>query len=500
MNIIRFTTVADLREEIFRSPLEQYVLVALDNREIELDPNMVHRFTQVANEIDSTLTYSFFRERNEDGTLMPHPVNDYQPGSIRNDFDFGPVVMLNAADVLSASEDFPPEISRQLDGGWYALRLHLTIGKMMAMIPEFLYTVRRVDYRKSGEKQHDYVNPNNKEYQLQMEQVFTSHLKMIGAYLESPATEIDYDSEIFPVEASIVIPVKNRVKTISDAVNSALNQECDFQFNVIVVDNDSTDGTREILQNIEDPKLKLITVEESEELGIGGCWNKAVESEFCGRFCVQLDSDDIYNSQNTLKAIIDKFRSGSYGMVVGSYIMVDFNGKIIPPGLISHDEWTDDNGLNNALRTHGFGAPRAFFTPLVREFLFPNVSYGEDYAMALRISRDYKVGRIFEPLYLCRRWEGNSDASLSIEKTNAHNNYKDCLRSIELLARVRKNHPNRGPYMMESAELMGGGLNPEAIFGKIPFDVQDDAFPNTDDTEGYNPDDDDDDFEDFDAE
>lgn len=460
MTIIRFTNVNDLREAIFHAPLEQYVLVQLDDREIELDPHCIHRYTEIASEIDSTLTYSYFRERNEDGSLMLHPVNDYQPGSVRDDFDFGPLVLLNAADVLSATEDFTSEESEMLDGGWYALRLRITIGKMMAMIPEYLYTATRVDYRKSGEKQHDYVDPRNREYQLQMEKALTDHLRQIDGLVIPESTTVDYDAEEFPVEASVVIPVRNRVRTVMDAVNSALSQECDFPFNVIVVDNESTDGTRELLEGVKDPRFVLIKVGGEENLGIGGCWNRALLSEHCGRFAVQLDSDDLYNSPDVLKTIVNRFRAGNFGMVIGSYMMVDFDGNPIPPGLISHDEWTDTNGPNNALRINGFGAPRAFFTPVARRFLFPNVSYGEDYAMALRISREYSIGRIYEPLYLCRRWEGNSDAALSIEKTNANNNYKDCLRSIELMARVRQNMQSRplpGLPIPDLGALMGPG-------------------------------------------
>lgn len=496
MNIIRFTTVAELREEIFRTPLDQYILVQLDNRDIELDAHAIHRLTQVATEIDATLTYSYFREKNEDGSILLHPVNDYQPGSLRNDFDFGPLVMLNAADVLSATEDFTPEDSEMLDGGWYAMRLQLTLGKMMAMIPEYLYTAKRVDYRKSGQKQHDYVNPSNRENQIQMEKVFTAHLRAIGGMLPPASEDVDYDAESFPVEASVIIPVKNRVRTVMDAVNSALSQKCDFDFNVIVVDNDSTDGTRQLLEECTDPKLHLVRVSDDEGLGIGGCWNKAILSKECGRFAIQLDSDDLYNSDNVVQTIVNKFRSGNFGMVVGSYTMVDFNGNIIPPGLISHEEWTENNGLNNALRTHGFGAPRAFFTPLLRRFLFPNVSYGEDYAMALRISREYRVGRIYESLYLCRRWEGNSDAALSLERTNAHNNYKDCLRSIELLARVRHNHPLRNPYMIDAAELMQGGLPGDIFPGSNGYDSGDNDFDDPDSYDDFEEGDFEDDFED----
>lgn len=438
MNIIRFKNVNALREEIFRTPLEQYVLIQLDDRPISLDPVYINRVVDTASEIDSTLTYCWFRERQADGTLLNHPVNDYQPGSLRDDFDFGPLVLLNAADVLSATEHFTDKESSMLDGGWYALRLRMTIGKMIAMVPEYLYTVERRDYRKSGEKQHDYVDPRNRAYQEEMEQVLTNHLSMIGGLWQNKIESLNYDEQEFPAEASVIIPVKNRVRTIMDAVNSALSQQTTFPFNVIVVDNESTDGTRELLEKVEDPRLKLIKVDASENLGIGGCWNKALLSEDCGRFAVQLDSDDLYNSLSVLQAIVNKFRAGNFGMVIGSYSMIDFDGNPIPPGIITHSEWTPENGPNNALRINGFGAPRAFYTPVARRFMFPNVSYGEDYAMALRICRDYGVGRIYRPLYLCRRWDGNSDAALSIEKVNANNNYKDCVRSFELMARVKQ--------------------------------------------------------------
>ena len=457
MNIHRFKNVADLREEICRSPLEQYILIKLDDREIELEPHSLQRLTEVASEIDSTITYSYYRERNEDGSLINHPVNDYQPGSVRDSFNFGPLILLNSADVLSSTEDFTQEESELLDGGWYALRLRLTIGKMITMIPEYLYTAARIDYRASGQKQHDYVDPRNKKYQLQMEHTLTDHLRQIDA-LASPSEKVEYDLDLFPAEASVIIPVKNRVRTIGDAVNSALMQQTSFRFNVIVVDNDSTDGTRELLESISDPRLILIKVDESEHLGIGGCWNKALLSESCGRFAIQLDSDDLYNSPNVIQTIVNRFRAGNFAMVIGSYQMVDFDGNEIPPGIIRHDEWTDSNGPNNALRINGLGAPRAFFTPIARRFLFPNVSYGEDYAMALRISRDYSIGRIYEPIYLCRRWEGNSDAALSVEKVNANDSYKDCLRSFEIMARVRNNMQDR-PRFTGMLPDLGSMLN-----------------------------------------
>lgn len=451
MEIIKFRNINALREHILSSPLEQFVLIQIGDQELELDDHCVHRMTELAEEVDSTLTYCYFRDRMPDGTLVPHPVIDYQPGSVRDDFDFGPLILLNAADVLAASDDLTGE-SELLDGGWYALRLRVTMGKMIAMIPEYLYTANKIDLRASGKKQHDYVDPRNRVYQKQMEETLTEHLREIDAIVDTSRREtVAYDAEDFPVEASVIIPVRNRVNTIGDAVKSALEQKAPFEFNVIVVDNESTDGTLELLKKINDPRLVIIEARASENLGIGGCWNKAILSEHCGRFAIQLDSDDLYNSTDTVAAIVRKFREGNYAMVVGSYTLVNFDGETIPPGLISHDEWTDENGPNNALRINGLGAPRAFFTPIARKFLFPNVSYGEDYAMAIRISRDYSIGRIYHSLYLCRRWEGNSDADLSIEKTNANNTYKDCVRSFELMARVKQNYDsirgNKGNWM-----------------------------------------------------
>lgn len=438
MKLIRFKNVDLLRDEIFKNSLEQFILVQLDDKKVTFDSNFFQRMEEVASDSDASITYSWYREKNGDAVTL-HPVNDYQFGSVRDDFDFGSVVLLNVADVLTASEYFSGMESDAPDGGWYALRLRMSIGKTIAALPEYLYTTEKVDFRKSGEKQHDYVNPRNSYYQAYMERVFTDYLSEIDGMVSLNPKRLNLTQGSFPVEASVIIPVKNRVSTIMDAVNSALGQKPDFSFNVIVVDNASTDGTRSCLEECPDPRLKLIKVEESEFLGIGGCWNKALLSEYCGRFAVQLDSDDLYPSPDVLTRIVEKFYEERAAMVVGSYLMTDFNLQPIPPGVIDHKEWTALNGANNALRINGFGAPRAFFTPVARNFLFPNVSYGEDYAMALRISREYAVGRIYEPIYTCRRWTGNSDADLSIEKVNRNNEYKDFLRSVELIARVRAN-------------------------------------------------------------
>lgn len=438
MKIIRFKDISSLREEILAGGLEQFVILQLDDREYRLDDNYFHRMEEIASDADSTITYSHYREE-LNGNVILHPVIDYQFGSVRDDFDFGPLVMLNVADALAASEEMVEQPLKWIDGGWYELRLRMSVGRTIAAVPEYLYTVGKKDLRKSGEKQHDYVNPKNLVYQAHMERVFTDFLIASGGLVNPGPIDTTVGEDKFPVEASIVIPVKNRVSTVKDAVESALSQSTSFQYNVIVVDNDSKDGTRELLESINNSKLILIKVEDKDNLGIGGCWNKAILSPECGKYVVQLDSDDIYSDNTVLEKIIRKFKEENCGMVVGSYMLTDFNLNPIPPGLIDHKEWTDLNGANNALRVNGFGAPRAYYTPLVRNILFPNVSYGEDYAVALRISREYTVGRIYQPIYYCRRWEGNSDADLSVEKTNKHNEYKDFVRSVELIARIRAN-------------------------------------------------------------
>ena len=438
MRIIRFKNIHALREEILKGELEQFIIIQLDDRPYALDHNFMQRMEELATDADSTITYCNYRE-DDNGVITLHPVIDYQFGSIRDDFDFGPLVMINVADVLAASDDLAEPSINAPDGGWYALRLRMSVGRTIAAVPEYLYTVKKIDFRKSGEKQHDYVNPKNAFYQAYMERIFTDFLIESGGMVSSEPLSCDFDDDAFSTEASVIIPVKNRVSTIKDAVESALNQKTDFSFNVIVVDNHSTDGTRELLNGIEDPRLIIIDVCEEEYLGIGGCWNKAILSPHCGRFAIQLDSDDIYADETTVSQIVRKFHEEKCGMVVGSYTITDFQLNPIPPGLIDHKEWTDINGRNNALRINGFGAPRAFFTPIVRNILFPNVSYGEDYAMALRISREYRIGRIYNSIYFCRRWTGNSDADLSIEKQNEHNEYKDFIRSVELIARIRSN-------------------------------------------------------------
>ena len=358
---------------------------------------------------------------------------DYQPGSIRDNFEFGPIVGVS----VEAAREAGIEDGLRW-GGLYDLRLRISEKHPVVRIPEPLYTASITDARPSGQKQFDYVDPRNRDYQIGMERIATAHLKRIGAWLEPRFESIPSSPSSggrFPVKASVVIPIRNRERTILDAVQSALGQKTDFDFNVIVVDNHSTDGTTEILRGVRDSRLKHM-VPERRDLGIGGCWNEAIYSGQCGRYAIQLDSDDLYINDGVLRRIVAEFEAGPYAMVIGSYSMVDFSLKSIPPGLIDHREWTRENGRNNALRINGLGAPRAFDTSILRRFGFPNVSYGEDYAVALRISREYEIGRIYDSVYLCRRWEGNTDSALPLEVANRYDLYKDWLRTMEIRARA----------------------------------------------------------------
>lgn len=390
-----------------------YVLLITKQIKIVIEEYGIGKFSQTAKETQAGMLYSNFYE-NKKGKITKHPVIEYQMGSIRDDFDFGYVLLLNSR----ALKQSVTEMNENYEfAGFYDLRLKISQNYPLVKLNEYTYTVEENDVRKSGEKQFDYVNPKNREVQIEMEKAATDHLKKINSYLSvKNFKEIIFENQNFPCEASIVIPVKNRVKTISSAVESALNQKTDFKYNVIVVDNFSNDGTTEILRNIAERDNRLVhLIPDRKDLLIGGCWNLAVHNENCGKFAVQLDSDDLYKDENTLQKIVDKFYEEKCSMVIGSYILTDFNLEEIPPGLIDHKEWTQENGPNNALRINGLGAPRAFYTPVLRRIEIPNVSYGEDYFLGLTISREYKIGRIFEPLYICRRWEGNTDSALSIE-------------------------------------------------------------------------------------
>ena len=406
-----------------------FALLALQPAALSAGQFAIERMVQVAENTGATMVYSDFYEV-KNGTRILHPVIDYQEGSLRDDFDFGPVLLFRkeVLDTFNTSES--------KFAGLYALRLHASRRGSLVRIPEPLFTTEETDNRKSGEKQFDYVRASAREKQIEMEKACTHHLKEIGAFLQPPFEPVSFGKDDFPVEASVVIPVRNRVKTIADAVESVLSQKTHVPFNLIVVDNFSTDGTTEILSLYASEGKLVHVVPERTDLGIGGCWNEALFHPMCGRFAIQLDSDDLYATEETIQKIVDKFYEENCGMVIGSYRMVNFDLQDIPPGVIDHREWTPDNGPNNALRINGLGAPRAFYTPLLREIRVPNVSYGEDYAVGLAISRKYKIGRIYDPVYLCRRWDDNTDASLSIEKLNSHNLYKDRIRTIELKARL----------------------------------------------------------------
>ena len=392
----------------------------------------LERFLRTADDTGAVMVYSDHYSL-EEGALTKHPAIDYQAGSLRDDFDFGSLWLIKSQALL----DYVAQTDR-VDyqyAGLYDLRLYLSRKGEIFHLNEYLYTEAELDTRKSGEKQFDYVNPRNREVQIEMERACTAHLEKVGAIVDTNFyRQPDFDEQDFACEASVVIPVFNREKTIADAVKSALSQKTNFPYNVIVVNNHSTDSTGEILDSIDDGRLIQI-VPGRTDLGIGGCWNVAVNSDHCGKFAVQLDSDDLYSSPKTLQKIVDAFHEQKAAMIIGSYRMCDFDLNTLPPGLIDHKEWTDENGCNNALRINGLGAPRAFFTPLVRQIQFPNTSYGEDYALGLAFSRRYRIGRIYDELYLCRRWGGNSDAALSVEKVNANNLYKDRLRTMELKAR-----------------------------------------------------------------
>jgi len=408
-----------------------FAFLALRKTSLEVGQFALERLVQVAENTGAAMVYADYREvKNAKETA--HPVIDYQKGSLRDDFNFGPVQFFRSDVLKSFSEE------NLQSGGYYALRLHASRLGELVRIPEFLFTMVEADTRESGEKQFDYVNTSAREKQIEMEKACTNHLKKIGAFLAPPFKEVDFSESDFPVEASVIIPVRNRARTIKDAVESVLMQKTDFWFNLIVVDNYSTDGTTEILEKYAKEGMLIHLVPERKDLGIGGCWNEGIFHENCGRFAVQLDSDDLYASENTLQILVDKFYEEKCAMVIGSYQMTNFKLEEILPGLIDHKEWTPDNGPNNALRINGLGAPRAFYTPVLRKIKVPNVSYGEDYAVGLAISRKYKIGRIYEPVYLCRRWEDNTDASLDIGKQNAHNVYKDRIRTIELMARMKQ--------------------------------------------------------------
>jgi hypothetical protein len=430
--------------EVARLSDTDYTLLCLTPEMPQWGLYGLNRILGVASDASAGITYAD-GYRLEAGRLIPHPLIDYRRGSLRDDFDFGALMLFHTPTLKAAVEEMTADYRF---AGLYDLRLGVSRRSSIVHVGEYLYTTCAAGKESpQGGKQFEYVDPKNRDVQLEMEQACTHHLKQTGAYLPARTKTVDIDEEKFDAEASVIIPVRNRLRTIAQAIDSVMSQETNFAFNLIVVDNHSTDGTTEAIRRFNNDRRLIHLLPRRRDLGIGGCWNMAVRHPSCGRFAVQLDSDDLYSSPHVLQQIVDAFRSMSCAMLVGSYMLTDFNLNPLPPGLIDHREWTADNGHNNALRINGLGAPRAFFTPLLRKLHLPNTSYGEDYAAGLRISREYLVGRIYDALYLCRRWDDNSDASQDVELTNVHDAYKDALRTWELEARIQLNIQNENRHM-----------------------------------------------------
>ena len=425
----------DTMKTIAANANTEYTLFYLKQTPLKLGLYALERMVQIMeNDKKNGIVYADHYQL-INGELKQAPVIDYQLGSVRDDFDFGSMLLFSSSAFTKIADALREEYKY---AGLYAMRLFISYKYSIVHINEYLYTEIETDTRKSGEKQFDYVNPKNREVQIEMEAACTEYLKCIDAYfMPTSSRPVNLHSENFEFEASVIIPVRNRAHTIRDAVNSALNQRTTFSFNIIVIDNHSTDGTTEILQELSSDKRLIHIIPQEHDLGIGGCWNKGICHEKCGKFAIQLDSDDLYKDESTLQKIVDTFYKESCAMVIGTYLMTDFQLNEIPPGIIDHKEWTPENGKNNALRINGLGAPRAFYTPILRDIKLPNTSYGEDYAIGLRISREYKIGRIYDVIYLCRRWEGNSDAALSTEKVNRNNFYKDRIRTWEIKGRIQ---------------------------------------------------------------
>jgi len=429
----------DTIKNVIEKALTPYLFFINADKTVNIDEKGVNKIIIEAEKPNVGFVYSDYYEE-QSNTRSLHPLIDYQIGSIRDDFDFGQCFLINIGLIRTRLPDLISIKKNFRYSGLYDLRLTVSKSSEIRRVAEPLYFVDSSSAISSSEKMFEYVDSKNKQVQIEMEEVATHHLKEIDALIASKNKKPIKFEDNFTVEASVVIPVKNRVNTINDAINSALIQKTNYKFNVIVVDNHSEDGTTEKIKSLSlNDKRVIHLIPQRNDLGIGGCWNEAILHSKCGKFSVQLDSDDLYSNENTLQKIVDKFYEEECAMVIGSYKLTDFELNEIPPGVIDHREWTDENGQNNALRINGLGAPRAFYTPIIREIKLPNVSYGEDYAVGLAISRQYKIGRIFETVYLCRRWEGNTDASLSIEKENENNFYKDSLRTNEIKIRQELN-------------------------------------------------------------
>jgi len=428
--VVSSTESTNLLVEIAKHVTSDFFILQIKPGRIKIKDGAIEAWLSCSVAKNTLLQYSHYYEVTE-GEDKRHPLIEYTQGSIRDDFNFGPLVLIETSVLNEYLNSKPVDYNH---AGWYDFRLFLSRKGKITLTDNYFYSYYEPDLRSTGAKQFDYVNPMNRERQIEMEQAATFHLKEIGALVTPPFREIDPDSYAFNTEASIIIPVLNREKTIADAIQSVLTQQTSFPFNLIIIDNHSTDATPEIIKSFNDNRIVHI-IPERRDLGIGGCWNEGINHPQCGRFAIQLDSDDLYKDETTIQKIVDKFRGERCAMVIGSYQMVNFNLEEIPPGIIAHREWSDDNGPNNALRINGLGAPRAFYTPIIRTIGFPNVSYGEDYAAAITICRTWNVGRIYEPVYLCRRWDNNTDSNLSIEKVNTYNSYKDSLRTKEIEAR-----------------------------------------------------------------
>lgn len=412
-----------------------YSLIYTKYTELSFVLFALERMINIAKDTNAGMIYAdHFNEVN--GVRAFAPVIDYQMGALRDDFDFGGVQLYRSDLLKDAASRM--DVDYQF-AGMYDLRLKVSQKGALEHINEYLYYEVETDTRKSGEKIFDYVDPKNRVVQIEMEKACTEHLKAIGGYLKPNFKHIEFSNDPFEYEASVVIPCKNRVRTIDDAITSALNQKTTFKYNVIVVDDNSDDGTVDIIKkHVADPKLIYIAQDKSYH-AIGGNWNMALHHPKCGKFAIQLDSDDVYFDENTVQKFVEAFYAQNCAMVVGTYRMTNFHMETIPPGIIDHKEWTPDNGRNNALRINGLGAPRGFYTPMLRTINFPTTKYGEDYAVGLRVCREYQIGRIYDVVYNCRRWDDNSDASLDIEKVNANNTYKDRIRTWELKARIAMN-------------------------------------------------------------
>jgi hypothetical protein len=428
-------TSGKLLNRILAKIKTKYFLFISQSQNVKIHPFDLERMIRVTEQTAAGMTYAdYYDEKN--GNRFEHPLNDYQLGSIRDTFDFG-YVLVFSTDAVRKTLKRHGKLEEVEHAGLYDLRLKVSIDHQLFHIQEYLYSKTKSHLLRTGEKIFEYVNPTGYHIQQEMELVATRHLQRIGAFLKPKFDTVPAYDIHFPVEASVVIPVRNRLNTIAEAVKSVLEQKTNFPFNCIVVDNYSIDGTTQLLQDIaEKNSLVKHHIPPRTDLGIGGCWNEAIYSSNCGRYAVQLDSDDLYSRPDALQKIVDEFHRHNYAMVIGSYTLVNIKLEEIPPGVIDHKEWTPENGRNNALRINGLGAPRAFNTALLREIGgMPNVSYGEDYAIALRLSHHYQIGRIYEPMYLCRRWDGNTDAALSVERTNRNDQFKDKLRTIEILSR-----------------------------------------------------------------